>query len=362
VEAGPAGDQYALGVVLYEALAGAPPYAAPTVDATLRAADRGVHVPLAELAPDAPDAVVAAIERAIRRTPADRFPTVRDLASHLEEARTSLPADVPSATDAPRATDAPSATGPSAAGPSPVTGSAAAGERSPSAPPLPTHRGGGTTDRPAPARRGGADDPSATRRFGPAPPRATPDAAPTRRRVPLLLAALAVALVPGGVVLALVLGGDDGPTITATPADGDDPGGPADVEALPPCDDAPALPPGAGDPVPADTTGSGCTVDLGWDPDGPILAVPQEDGGELVRYQLGEPGDVLVVGDWDCDGRQTPGLYRPDSGEVFLFDGFAGAGGELDSRPGETTGVTGGTPVVTTDDDGCDRIEVREDA
>ncbi len=87
---GPASDQYALGVLLYEALAGTPPYAAPTVEATLRAADRGVHLPLAELAPAAPATVTAAIERALARDPAARFATVRELASRLEEARAGL--------------------------------------------------------------------------------------------------------------------------------------------------------------------------------------------------------------------------------------------------------------------------------
>lgn len=40
--------------------------------------------------------------------------------------------------------------------------------------------------------------------------------------------------------------------------------------------------------------------------------------GEL-RYQVGEPGDRLVLGDWDCDGNATPALLRPATGEVFVF-------------------------------------------
>lgn len=349
---GPASDQYALGVVLYEALAGNPPYAAPTADATLRAADRGVHVPLGQLAPEAPTALVAAIERAVRRDPAERFPTVRELASHLEEARNGLDTEVagPSGAGATRTT-APPAPGP------PVGAAPSSASWSPR--PLPTNRSpDGAATSPGRGRLAPAnDDATRTSRFGPARPRSAPEAAPDRRRVPLLLAAFAAVLVPVGIVLALVLRGDDDPVVatdppTAAPV-------PEPVE-LPACDDTPSLPPASGDAVPADMTASGCTVELGWDPDAQVLTVPRGDG-EVLRYQLGEPGDVLLVGDWDCDGAQTPGLYRPSSGEVFLFDGFAGPGGELESGPARPTGTSDGDPVVTTDDDGCDRVEVRED-
>jgi serine/threonine protein kinase len=86
-----ASDQYALGVVLFEAAAGTPPYAAPTAEAATRAADRGVHVPLDELAPELPAVATAAIERALDRDPAARFASLRELASQLEEVRATLP-------------------------------------------------------------------------------------------------------------------------------------------------------------------------------------------------------------------------------------------------------------------------------
>jgi hypothetical protein len=44
------------------------------------------------------------------------------------------------------------------------------------------------------------------------------------------------------------------------------------------------------------------------------------------RYQVGEPGDEVAVGDWDCDGTPTPGVVRAATGEVFLFDRWAEAG------------------------------------
>lgn len=42
-----------------------------------------------------------------------------------------------------------------------------------------------------------------------------------------------------------------------------------------------------------------------------------------VRYEVGEPGDELVLGDWDCDGAATPALLRPATGHVFVFPAWA---------------------------------------
>ncbi len=44
---------------------------------------------------------------------------------------------------------------------------------------------------------------------------------------------------------------------------------------------------------------------------------------EGARYRVGRPGDVVTVGDWDCDGVSTPGVVRPSTGEVFLFPTWA---------------------------------------
>jgi hypothetical protein len=78
------------------------------------------------------------------------------------------------------------------------------------------------------------------------------------------------------------------------------------------------------------------------------------------RWRLGRPGDVVVLGDWDCNGAASPALYRPASGQVFLFDGYASAGAET-SRPAIDSGRRNGEPVVTRAGN-CDRVEVRERA
>ena len=49
-------------------------------------------------------------------------------------------------------------------------------------------------------------------------------------------------------------------------------------------------------------------------------------------YRLGVAGDVLVAGDWDGNGTWTPGLYRPSTGEAFLFD-VAPGDAVVTSRP-----------------------------
>jgi hypothetical protein len=68
----------------------------------------------------------------------------------------------------------------------------------------------------------------------------------------------------------------------------------------------------------ADVDGDGCPE---------ALAV---DGGGVsagsARWTLGEPGDVVAVGDWDCDGRAAPALLRPATGDVFVFPGWAAEG------------------------------------
>ncbi|HSG79760.1 MAG TPA: hypothetical protein VLD62_09290 [Acidimicrobiia bacterium] len=72
-------------------------------------------------------------------------------------------------------------------------------------------------------------------------------------------------------------------------------------------------------------------------------------------FYYGNPGDYPFVGDWDCDGIDTPGLYRQSDGFVYL-------------RNSNTAGIAdwefffgnpGDVPVVGDfDGDGCDTVSI----
>lgn len=76
-------DQYSVGIVMYEALSGRRPYQAESMLALLNGICTGAHTPLGELAPHIPGAVSAAVERAMSKDPAARFPSLRGLAREL---------------------------------------------------------------------------------------------------------------------------------------------------------------------------------------------------------------------------------------------------------------------------------------
>jgi eukaryotic-like serine/threonine-protein kinase len=75
-------DLYSLGCVLYEALSGEPPFTGPTPQAII--AKRFVsQIPKVRTIRDVPEAVDAAVTRALARTPVDRFPTGAEFAEAL---------------------------------------------------------------------------------------------------------------------------------------------------------------------------------------------------------------------------------------------------------------------------------------
>lgn len=117
-----------------------------------------------------------------------------------------------------------------------------------------------------------------------------------------------------------------------------------------------AAPPGA-TVVRGDFRGDGCPSDAVWADN--VLAVALGDGPPR-RLRLGQPGDQLVVGDWDCDGDDTPALYRPSTGAVVYFDDWPDPGGSLQSRAPEQTGRPGAEAVVDEAGGGrCDRVALR---
>jgi predicted ATPase len=91
-------DQFALGAVLYEMAAGAQAFAGrtslETLDLTLRVDPR----PLAEARRDLPPAFARAVARCLRKDPAERHPSTRDLLEELQAARrTAAPHAKPAA-------------------------------------------------------------------------------------------------------------------------------------------------------------------------------------------------------------------------------------------------------------------------
>ena len=86
---GPPSDQYALAVLTFACLARRPPFVGETLDEIMVHHLEGPVPLLAESRPDLPAAVSAALARAMKREPEDRFPGVLDLASAL--AGVSLP-------------------------------------------------------------------------------------------------------------------------------------------------------------------------------------------------------------------------------------------------------------------------------
>jgi serine/threonine protein kinase len=99
----PRSDVYSLGVVLYEALTGQPPFVADTPAATALARLHSTPTHPGQLRPDAPRALTDLIMKAMSLSPAHRFATAAEmraalLAIRLDSPRTAGPPPVPDAT------------------------------------------------------------------------------------------------------------------------------------------------------------------------------------------------------------------------------------------------------------------------
>ena len=105
--------------------------------------------------------------------------------------------------------------------------------------------------------------------------------------------------------------------------------------------------------VPATAASATDTVGL-VDPSTGIWYLVDEDHGTYSFY-YGNPGDLPFAGDWNCDGTDTPGLYRQSDGYVYLRD---------TNSQGIATrsfffGNPGDIPIAGDfNNDGCDTVSV----
>ncbi len=89
----PASDQYALGILVYALLTGKPPFDAPTPYGFMLKHLNDRPTPPTELRADLPPALVSAVERALAKNAADRFPTVTAFAQSFALAVPNIPAE-----------------------------------------------------------------------------------------------------------------------------------------------------------------------------------------------------------------------------------------------------------------------------
>ncbi|HEX6809315.1 MAG TPA: serine/threonine-protein kinase [Gemmatimonadaceae bacterium] len=77
-------DEYSLACVLYEMLAGAPPFPGSRTESALAQRFLADAAPLGDKRPDVPPAVARAVATALARAPTDRFPSVAEFLAALE--------------------------------------------------------------------------------------------------------------------------------------------------------------------------------------------------------------------------------------------------------------------------------------
>jgi hypothetical protein len=159
-----------------------------------------------------------------------------------------------------------------------------------------------------------------------------PEGAPRARR--LLLVAAGSALAGLGLTAGAIITGSGGGADTSRP----------EPEAAPEGRGCPTVAPPA-----ADVDRDGC-------PEALVVEGTTVDAG-IARWSLGEPGDLVALGDWDCDGDASAALLRPGTGDVFVFSAWA-----PEDEPvtvASTRRVDGGVGLrAEAAGDGCDHLVV----
>ena len=81
--------------------------------------------------------------------------------------------------------------------------------------------------------------------------------------------------------------------------------------------------------------------------------VTGSSGPDLLTY--GNPGDVPLLGDWDCDGERTPAMYRPTNGFMYLRNSNTTGIADVEYFYGDPSDV----PLAGDwDGDGCDTLAI----
>lgn len=301
------GDVYALGVCCYEMLTGMLPFPGDRVDDVLAAAEAGRFTPLTQQLPDLEPALAETFQKAMARQPEDRFPDAASFATALQQA---------------------------AAGPSALSTSAVE---------IP--------------QRSADDGIRVTRTFGPRPPQT--DESQEGSRVPwpaVVLVALLLLAAP--IALVLTLSDRDAADDAVAPrqvlVDEDRS---LEGREQPRCETPGPDTTNSEDVQLARMQEGGCPVPVRRD--GGMLVVETTDG-EPIRFEIGTPTDAILIADFTCSGIDTPAVYRPSTGEVFVFEQWADEGRPIIEVNGYDSGVVSGVPQVLTDQQGCAELRIRE--
>jgi hypothetical protein len=66
----------------------------------------------------------------------------------------------------------------------------------------------------------------------------------------------------------------------------------------------------------------------------------------VFQFRPAVPAGQVVIGDFGCHGRETPALYDPRSGKVFVYLEWPRPGRSASAARTVSTGVTGGRLIV----------------
>ena len=91
------------------------------------------------------------------------------------------------------------------------------------------------------------------------------------------------------------------------------------------------------------------------------MVAPTSDGSLVhdgQRWVVGEPGDIVVTGDWGCTGEQTVALMRPSTGAVYGFPDWPDGDHEIAATSLGTVDGATALHAADRDGDGCDDLVV----